>query len=134
MFSCNKLLHQDNVLYSCHEKNHNCRINRNYIRSCDAQIRRFEKRCLEQRIRFYERILNENLLSYKNEKMTKHHFSFVDERTNRTSKSKFKTLFMNVLLRKTNEMNKIFTFNWIRLSKQRTIHHWMQFLFLHVRL
>ncbi len=104
----NKSLHQNDVLYFCHKENHNCRINKNHFRSCDAQIRRFERRCLEQRIRFYERILSEHLLSHKDEKTTKHRFSFADERANRTSKSEFRTLFTNVLLRKTNEMSKIF--------------------------
>jgi hypothetical protein len=93
------------------------------IRSCDAQIRRFERRCLEQRICFYERILSEHLLSHEDEKTIKHRFSFANERTNRTSKSEFRTFFTNVLLRKTNEMSKIFISDWIRLLKQRTIHH-----------
>jgi hypothetical protein len=107
----NKSLNQDNVLYFCHEENHDCRINKDYVRSCHAQIQRFEKRYLEQRIRFYKRILNKHLLLHENEKTIKHCFSFTNERTNQTSKSKFETFFTNVLLRKTNEMNKIFIFN-----------------------
>jgi hypothetical protein len=61
-------------------------------------------------------------------------FHFANRRSNKTSKSEFKALFTSVLLRKANRMNKILVFDWIRLSKQRIIHHWMQSLFLHVRL
>ncbi len=106
-----KSLHQNDVLCFYHEENHNCRISKNYIRSCDVAIRRFEKRCFEQRIRFYERILNKNLLSHEDKKTIKHRFSFANERTNRTLKSKFKTLFTSVLLRKTNKMSKLFIFD-----------------------
>jgi hypothetical protein len=128
--SCdNKSLHQDNALYFCHEENHDCWINKNYIRSCDAQIRRFERRYLEQKIRFYERILNEHLLSHEDEKISKHRLSFTDRRLNKMSKSKFEAFFTSVLLRKANRMNKILVFDWIRLLKQCTIHHWMKFFF-----
>jgi hypothetical protein len=39
---------------------------------------------------FYERILNEHLLSHENKKTIKHRFSFADERVNRTSNQKLK--------------------------------------------
>jgi hypothetical protein len=110
-FHDNKSLHQDDVLHFCHEENQRDRINENHIRSCNAQIRHVKKRCLEQRIRFYERILNKHLLSFENEKTIKHRLLFADRRSNRTSKSEFETLFTNVLLRKTNRMNEIFIFN-----------------------
>jgi hypothetical protein len=83
---------------------------------------------------FTKRILNRHLLSHENEKTIKHRLSFADRWSNRTSKSKFEALFTNVLLRKADRMSKILTFDWVRLLKQRTIHHWMQSFFLHVRL
>jgi hypothetical protein len=106
-----------NILYFCHEENHYDWINEYQVRSCDAQIRRVKRRCLEQRIRLYERILNRHLLSHEDEKTTEHRLLFANRRSNRTLKSEFETFFTNVLLRKTDRMNKILVSDWIRLSK-----------------
>jgi hypothetical protein len=59
--------------------------------------------------------------------------SQIDDQTERQNQN-LKHFFTSVLLRKTDRVSKIFIFDWVRLLKQRTIHHWMQFFFLYVRL
>jgi hypothetical protein len=51
------------------------------------------------------------LLSHEDKKTIKHHFSFADRRSNKTSKSKFEAFFTSVLLRKADWMNKILIFD-----------------------
>ncbi len=110
-------LYQNDIIYLRHEKNNCCWINKDHLRARNAQIRRFKESRFWQRFNLHQHILSRHLLSHEDEKTIKHRFSFADERSNRTSKSKSRTLFTSVLLRKVNRMSQISVFDRVRVSK-----------------
>ncbi len=110
-------LYRNDIIYSCHEENNCCWINKNHLRARNAKIRRFKESRFWQRFSLHQRILSRHLLSHEDEKTIKHHFSLANEWSDRTSKSKFKAFFTSVLLRKANRMNQISVLDQVRVSK-----------------
>jgi hypothetical protein len=110
-------LYENDIIYSRHEENNCCWVDKNHFRARNAQIWRFKKSRFWQTFSLYQRLLNRHLLSHKDEETTKHRFSLADRWSNWTTKSKFRALFTNVLLRKTNRMSQISAFDRVRVSK-----------------
>jgi hypothetical protein len=110
-------LYENDIIYSRHEENNCCWVDKNYFRARNAKIQRFKKSRFWQRFSLYQRLLSRHLLSHENEKTTEHRFSLADRRSNWTIKSKSKALLTSVLLRKTNRMNQISAFDRVRVSK-----------------
>ncbi len=117
LFRDRESLYKNDIIYSRHEKNNCCWVDKNHFQARNTQIRRFKESRFWQKFNLHQRLLNQHLLSHENEKTIKHRFSFANWRSNRTSKSKSKALLTSVLLWKANWMSQISVLDRVRVSK-----------------